>query len=223
MKGAPRPRPPKGQSWRCSYACSSPCSTPCVHILLTSQCHLHAAQQCHFPVSIMARSKSKNWTLHRRFSQSRWAAGIKVHKLRAAVQAGGGRPECQSTAHTHHAALSAGAQLHDNPCHQPQCALINAWLIRETRSLLWRKKDYYKFQLFFLLFLQMSGKKQYFERIMTQMNTSTSMTVPFSAEPAAVAGKQTADGVMLCIQWLHLDNNSTRLDHFLHLKSFPGS
>lgn len=53
---------------------------------------------------------------------------------------------------------------------------------------------------FFLLFLQISGKKQYFERIMTQMNTSTSMTVPFSAEPAAVAGKQTADGVMLCIQ-----------------------
>lgn len=162
MKGAPRPRPPKGQSWRCSYACSSPCSTPCVHILLTSQCHLHAAQQCHFPVSIMARSESKNWTLHRRFSQSRWAAGIKVHKLRAAVQAGGGRPECQSTAHTHHAALSAGAQLHDNPCHQPQCTLINAWLIRETRSLLWRKKDYYKFQLFFFIIPPNLRKKTVF-------------------------------------------------------------
>lgn len=55
-----------------------------------------------------------------------------------------------------------------------------------TRSLLWRKQDYYKFQLllFFFVFLQISGKKRkhYFERIMTQVNTSTSVTVPFSAE-----------------------------------------
>lgn len=75
--------------------------TPCVHVLLTSQCHSHAAQQCYFPVSITERSESKNWTLHHSFSQSCWAASIKVHKLRAAIQAGGERPECQSTAHTH--------------------------------------------------------------------------------------------------------------------------
>lgn len=56
-----------------------------------------------------------------------------------------------------------------------------------TRSLLWRKQDYYKFQLLLFFFFGIppnlrEKRKHYFERIMTQVNTSTSVTVPFSAE-----------------------------------------
>lgn len=87
--------------------------------------------------------------------------------------------------HTHHAALPAEAQLHHNP-HQPQRALINAWLIRGRGVCCGESKITTSFNscFFFFVFLQISGKKRkhYFERIMTQVNTSTSVTVPFSAE-----------------------------------------
>lgn len=90
------------------------------------------------------------------------------------------------TAHTHTPCCTAcRGTTASQPPSAPTCT-DKCMADKGTRSLLWRKQDYYKFQLllFFFVFLQISGKKRkhYFERILTQVNTSTSVTVPFSAE-----------------------------------------